>query len=229
MTLHLNEVIPIGRSLADYKAMFNLSKEDTNKKILDCASGPSSFNAEMASQGIKNITSVDPIYKLSKNEIKENFEKSFLNIEKQNNHKAKDRVWNYYKNPEELKKSRFKSTELFINDYDKGKKERRYLESKLPKLSSFKNSEFDLALCSHFLFLYSNLLSNKFHLDSIKELCRISKEVRIFPINTLANKTSPHLQKITNHFNNLGLTVTKEKVQYELQKNNNIMLSLVKS
>lgn len=41
---------------------------------------------------------------------------------------------------------------------------------------------FDLAVCSHLLFLYSEHLSEDFHVESIKELCRVAGEARIFPL-----------------------------------------------
>ena len=45
----------------------------------------------------------------------------------------------------------------------------------------FADREFDLALCSHLLFLYSEQLTADFHLASIRELCRVAGEVRVFP------------------------------------------------
>ncbi len=45
--MKLNEVVPWGRSLLEYKLMFNLSEVDLNSKILGCGDGPASFNAEM--------------------------------------------------------------------------------------------------------------------------------------------------------------------------------------
>ena len=45
--MKLNEVVPWGRTLQEYKLMFNLSEIDLNKKILGCGDGPASFNAEM--------------------------------------------------------------------------------------------------------------------------------------------------------------------------------------
>ena len=53
----------------------------------------------------------------------------------------------------------------FLADFKKGKKEGRYLEATLPHLS-FDDKEFDLALSSHFLFLYTNILNYEFHLKT---------------------------------------------------------------
>ena len=51
--------------MAEYQAMFNLDKTDLNSKILGCADGPSSFNAELRKFG-GEVTSIDPIYAFSK-------------------------------------------------------------------------------------------------------------------------------------------------------------------
>ena len=69
--------------------------------------------------------------------------------------------------------------ESFLKDFEKGKAEGRYQAGSLPHLS-FNNKDFGISLCSHFLFLYSEQLSDKFHMASIKELCRVAQEVRIF-------------------------------------------------
>ena len=42
--MKLNEVIPWGRNLEEYKLMFNLSEADLNAKILGCGDGLASFN-----------------------------------------------------------------------------------------------------------------------------------------------------------------------------------------
>ncbi len=47
--MKLENVVPWGRSLAEYQAMFALSEEELQKRILGCGDGPASFNAEMTS------------------------------------------------------------------------------------------------------------------------------------------------------------------------------------
>lgn len=66
----------------------------------------------------------------------------------------------------------------------------------LPKLD-FEESLFDLALCSHFLFFYSEQLNYEFHLASVKELLRIAVEVLIFPLLDVKTvKRSVHFDPI---------------------------------
>lgn len=67
--MKLNEVVPWGRTLQEYKLMFNLSEIDLNKKILGCGDGLASFNAEMTELGY-SVVSIDPIYEFSGNKIR---------------------------------------------------------------------------------------------------------------------------------------------------------------
>ncbi len=84
-----------------------------------------------------------------------------------------------------------------------------------------------MALCSHFLFLYSEQLSEDFHLQSIKELCRTASEARIFPLLELGAKRSRHLTAVTNRLREDGFVVKVEKVAYEFQKDGNEMLKVM--
>ena len=68
--MKLENVVPWGRNFTEYKKMFLLSNEDLKSKILSCADGPSSFNYE-SSKSNSNITSIDPIYQFSKEEIQQ--------------------------------------------------------------------------------------------------------------------------------------------------------------
>jgi len=111
----------------------------------------------------------------------------------------------------------------FLADFELGKKENRYLAGELPKFN-FKNQQFDLALCSHFLFLYSKQFSLNFHVNSIKELCRVAKEARIFPILELGSKTSRHFEKILEILTGEKCRIEIKTVPYEFQKGGNKIL-----
>ena len=78
----------------------------------------------------------------------------------------------------------------FLDDYVAGKAQGRYVDAELPDLP-FSDSSFDLALCSHFLFLYTTQLGEAFHHSAIREMCRVAAEVRIFPLLALGATPSP--------------------------------------
>ncbi len=69
----------------------------------------------------------------------------------------------------------------FLADFPPGLAEDRYRTDELPHLA-FGDGEFDLALCSHFLFLYSDHLTAGFHVAAIREMCRVAGEARVFPL-----------------------------------------------
>jgi ubiquinone/menaquinone biosynthesis C-methylase UbiE len=117
-----------------------------------------------------------------------------------------------------------RAMETFLDDYELGKRNGRYIDAGLPALP-FADNSFDLALCSHFLFLYSDQLSKQFHLQSIHEMCRIAREVRIFPLLALDNRPSPHLPESLAQLNPL-FESSIEKVPYEFQRGGNRMLRI---
>ena len=112
----------------------------------------------------------------------------------------------------------------FLADFPKGISQKRYLKSELPNLP-FTDGKFDLALCAHFLFTYSNILSTDFHVSSIVEMRRVASEVRVFPLVTqFSGETSPHLEPVISQLTSRGFQVEVRKVDYEFQKDGNQML-----
>lgn len=111
----------------------------------------------------------------------------------------------------------------FLADYDLGKPQDRYIAGSLPKLN-FDDQQFDLALCSHFLFLYSDHFSLEHHLESVLELCRVAKEVRIYPLVSLDNNTSPHLNFVIKKLQEHNIETQLQQVAYEFQQGATEML-----
>ncbi len=222
MAMILDKVVPFGRSLDEYCKMFNLTLEDKTKKIIGVGDGPASFNAEMNQAGCR-VISVDPIYVFTTKNIEKRFYEVVDPIIEQVKKSPGDWSWNYHKSPEDLRKNRIDVLNQFLNDYEGGKKEGRYRVGELPNLD-FTDNEFDIALCSHLLFLYSEHLDYEFHLKSISEMLRIAREVRVFPLLTLMLKPSQHLSDIIKEMKSNGYEVKVEAVEYELQRGGNEML-----
>jgi hypothetical protein len=215
----LDRVVPFGRSKTEYELMFALTESDRLKSIIGIGDGPASFNAEMTAAGYQ-VTSIDPIYQFTGLEIKSRFDACVDTIIEQVRNTPNNWVWSYHKSPEDLRGNREKAIAIFLEDYDRGKIEGRYLNAELPKLY-FQDKQFQLALCSHFLFLYSEHLSFEFHLESIRELCRIAEEVRIFPLLNLAQARSPYIDEISSTLAKEGISSEIIQVPYELQKGGN--------
>lgn len=203
--------------------MFNLSETDLNSEILGCGDGPASFNMELYAQGRK-MTSVDPIYQFTAAEIRSRIEATYPKIIEQLKTNRGAFIWEKIHSPDHLGKIRMAAMEKFFGDFEQGKRQHRYLASALPRLP-FKEKSFDLALCSHFLFLYPDQLTLDFHIQSIDEMIRVAKQVRIFPLLTLDGQIYPHLETVVNRIGQRHRCAF-EKVDYEFQRGGNQMLCI---
>jgi len=125
--------------------------------------------------------------------------------------------------PEALGRLRLAAMERFLFDYPAGQRDGRYVPDSLPRLG-FADATFDLALCSHCLFLYSGRLTLDFHLASIRELCRVAAETRIFPLIDLAGRPSQHITPVCAKLRDEGYAVSIQKVDYEFVKGGNEMM-----
>ncbi len=220
----LDQVVPWGRSLKEYRQMFMLSDEEMASRILGVGDGPASFNSEMKALG-HTVVSIDPIYTFSREQIEQRIDKTYDAIISQVKQKPDDFVWDFFASPEHLGCYRLERMQMFLQDFDMGKVQGRYLPLSLPKLY-FDDQQFDLAVCSHLLFLYSDQLSLDFHRQSITELCRVSREVRIFPLLALDCRTSPYISPIQSYFQDVGYPVDICPVPYEFQKGGNEMMRI---
>jgi len=221
MAMVLEKVVPFGRSLDEYQKMFNLTAADLAGQILGVGDGPASFNAEGTKRGYF-ITSIDPIYAFAGVEIQSRFDAVVDGIIEQVRNTPDDWVWSYHRSPDDLRLRRERSLRLFLEDYEMGKTVGRYITAELPSLP-FADQQFDLAVCSHFLFLYSAHFDEDFHLRSLQELLRVAKEVRVFPLLTLMLERSPYLDSMIQTLQTT-YDVAIQPVGYELQRGGNEML-----
>jgi hypothetical protein len=210
--------------MAEYQLMFDLSDQDLDRSILGCGDGPASFNSEMARLG-RRVISVDPIYALSGLQIEQRIAETYETIISQCKANLENYVWSFFRDPDELGRHRLCAMRLFLDDFERGLAEGRYLNEQLPSLS-FRDDEFDLALCSHLLFLYTEQLSLDFHIDAIIEICRVAREVRIFPLLDLRVRRSAHVEPVVSRLRAQGLSVEIVKVPYEFQRGGDEMMKI---
>ncbi len=223
MAYELKNVVPWGRNLDEYIKMFNLTDADRTKKIISFGDGPASFNSEMTKRNGK-VVSIDPIYQFSSQEIKQRIDEIKDAVIEQTRNNTNNFVWETIRDVEELEQIRLAAMANFLQDFEKGKKEKRYINHELPNKTDFNDLAFDLGLSSHFLILYSQL-GFDFHIASITEMLRVSKEIRIFPLLNLDAKDSDLLADIIEFFCS-DFVVNIQKVNYEFQKNGNKMLTI---
>jgi hypothetical protein len=223
----INKVYPWGRSFDEYCHMFRLTTGDLEQRILGCADGPASFNAAMNRRGLQ-VVSCDPLYRFDAMQIRERIEATYPEMLRRATHDRHRFVWNVIRSPEMLSEIRMAAMNEFLLDYDDGRRSGRYLAEALPQLS-FADDKFDLALCSHFLFLYSDEVSGEEHVRAVQELCRVASEVRIFPLLDMTGNRSPHVQRVFEELEKHGLQVRVEQVAYEFQGGGNEMMRITRS
>jgi hypothetical protein len=223
----LATVVPWGRSFDEYRRMFALTGADAARPILGCADGPASFNAEATARGWR-VTSCDPLYRCSADEIRARIAATFAEVIDQTRRNADEFVWDAQTIPsiDALARMRAHVMTTFLGDFDSGRRGGRYLDAELPALP-FGDGAFSLALCSHFLFLYTAQLTEAFHIASLRELGRVADEVRIFPLLALGGMPSPHLPVAVEALRRDGLEVALEAVPYEFQRGGNQMMRIV--
>jgi hypothetical protein len=105
MSIRLEQTVPFGRSLREYELMFSLSAADRRSRILDCAAGPSSFNAELTAAG-GDVRSIDPLYQFGGAEIQRQFVSTLDHVIEQVRATPQNWVWRYHRDPEDLRRNR---------------------------------------------------------------------------------------------------------------------------
>ncbi|MCC6139165.1 MAG: SAM-dependent methyltransferase [Nitrospira sp.] len=226
MGLTLNTIVPWGRSYEEYVAMFGLTETDLSRRLLGCGDGPAGFNAELTRRGGR-IVSIDPLYAFDTAQIRQRIAETHDTVMAQMREHQASYVWTTIPSIEALGRVRLSAMDLFLADYEAGTREGRYLTGALPSLP-VGNDTFDLALSSHFLFLYSALLSTDFHLQAITNMLRAAQEVRVFPLLTLDGQPSPHLGAVTEQLTRQGFHVDLQPVPYEFQRGGNTMMRIAR-
>ena len=220
----LDQVVPWGRSFDEYRRMFALTDTELGLRIIGCGDGPASFNAEATRRGTR-VVSCDPIYRYDVEQIRSRIESAYSQILEQTRLNLDDFVWTWIRSVDELGAVRMAAMNDFLGDYAAGKAQARYIDAELPNLP-FRDLSFDLALCSHFLFLYTTQLGEAFHESAIREMCRVASEVRIFPLLALGTTVSPLVGRMAASFGRQGFRVAIETVPYEFRRGGNEMMRI---
>jgi hypothetical protein len=196
-TFAFTKVLFFGRTLAEYEQMFNFVASDwIGRNVLDCPGGPASFTAETNALGINTIA-CDPLYSEDIETLKQRIE---LEIPECLERQAKvQHLFDPDKKPS-YPQQKMQAFHRFLDDLSSPTASGHYVSGALPNLP-FANDSFDVALSGNFLFLYSDYkeggmlfdspFTYEFHLASILEFLRVSREIRIYPIK------GPHKESVS--------------------------------
>ncbi|GAB0492145.1 hypothetical protein MMPV_003405 [Pyropia vietnamensis] len=225
--MELSSVIPWGRTAEEYERMFGLSRPtDLRRRVLGVADGPASFNAEWTAAG-GTVLSVDPLYAATSQAIASRYAEVRTQVLAAVAANSGAYVWGdgpgQLRDLTDMADRRDAAMAAFAADFDAGRRAGRYIPGSLPSLPLPTDST-ELALVSHFLFLYSREVDEAAHVAAVDELLRVAPEARIFPLLTLAGDSSPHLGAVVRHAEQRGWAVRVERVAYEVQRDGNQML-----
>lgn len=181
-SLELSKVVLLGRTLDEYRRYFGLDLQSLRgKRVLDIASGVSSFCAEAHDCGI-DATAFDLIYDRSTDEIRNHCEPD-LDFVVAEIGRVKAYRWDFYQSPAGMRAYRERAYQRFLKDYETHGPQ-RYVAGRLPNLP-FADATFDLTLASYLLFVYEEqaVFDYDFHKRSILEIMRVTRgEARIYPL-----------------------------------------------
>jgi hypothetical protein len=222
MPIQYTDILPWGRSFDEYTRMFDLTASELNLSILGCGDGPASFNVECNQRG-GHVTSVDPLYRFSRAAIERRIAETYDEVIQQTGANQEKFIWDVIPSLEALGRIRMESMQRFLASYRQGKAEGRYIPGELPGLP-FPDRTFDLALSSHFLFLYTEYLTLEFHVSAIYEMLRVAREIRIFPLLDMNARESQYLSGVLESFQKYDPEI--RTVNYEFQRGGNKMLLL---
>jgi len=222
----IDRVAFIGRTYEEYVRLFDLDDSILRTgPVLDCPAGASSFTAEACKKGF-DVKACDILYERPLNLLHEKGKRDIDYIYGEVMKKWHLFRWDHYKDRDGLVSYRNRALELFLEDYQKGFEEGRYIEAQLPSLP-FADNAFALVLSSHFLFLYGDRLSLEFHIASLDEMARISRgEIRVYPLTGLDTKPYPYLDRVMEHMVTRGFMTEIVRVPFEFQKGSDRMMRI---
>lgn len=208
------------RSAAEYRAMFGLTTaEEAAASVLDCCAGGSGFAAETAAR----VIAVDPAYALSQRDLAERVRAALHDGDQIIGAHAKYFDWSWYGEPARRADLRTAAARHFLDDFREYPG--RYLAAALPNLP-FAAGSFDLVLCSHLLFTWSDVLDAEWHGKALAELIRVARyEARVYPLVVQGTgQPVAFLDDLRAGLRAAGYRSRIQRVPYRFQKNADRML-----
>lgn len=212
-----------GHHLDEYRDMFDLPEAALGMRFLEFQSGISAFQADLRGQAA-HMVSYDTWFDLDKKSLQQIAEASFsarLAQIKQRS-EAFD-LGRYAGSLDKLVSYRRQGIQEFLQDYELGLAEGRYLaasQSKLPFADYF----FDYALSAHHFFSINAPATLDYYINTIEELARAAKEVRIFPLVDAQGVPSELLGPVILALQQRNYGIELRDVAYHLQPKGNAML-----
>jgi hypothetical protein len=219
----MRKLVLWGHNVDEYRGMFDLSEDDMNARILEYGCGPNAVNARQFHEDHEAV-SCDPLFVLDKDILYSKSVMIFAEMADEiRKHQDQFDFSQCGGSLDALIEQRQKGLKEFFADYEQGKDEGRYYGAADYHLP-FPDFSFDFALSAHYLFADLDEQTVDFHLNVIRELARVAKEVRIFPLIDRDGKTSEFLGPVLLQLQQEGYGAEVREVDYHLHKAENAML-----
>jgi SAM-dependent methyltransferase len=218
----MSPVLISARSFAEYLAMFDLATPDlADRTVIDVAAGGSDFAVTAAGFGA-HVVAVDAAYAVEPDVLSAQLtDYTGTGLAIVDGHPDRF-TWDWYGSRAARDEMRRQAAQRFT--IDRLESPGRYVAGALPSLP-FRDDAFDLVLCSHLLFTWSEVLDRSWHHDAILELARIGGEVRLFPLVVQATGDPVDwLPSLCDELRGAGLGIEERQVPYEFQTGANRML-----
>lgn len=218
----MRELALWGEQVDEYQQMFGLDDADFGLRLFEYGSGATAVNAQLHAR-FQSMVSCDPLFSLNPVNLVQEVSRLFKEATQNIMATRSQYDFSAYGSFEALIEKRRQGVEKLLLDYPLGQVEKRYLSFEQETLP-FEDFTFDIALSSYYLFSGKEIQGADFHLNSIRELARVAKEVRIFPLIDREGRPSPLLGPVLLGLqqNNYGVEI--REVKYLLQLGGHAML-----
>lgn len=214
-----------GHHFGEYQDMFDLPKISEHQKIIEFACGPTSVNQEL-SQKSNQVVSVDPWFELDLQKMRKRFVENFdFQIDNIKTHPERFDL-KKYGGIDQLIEQRQKGMRTFFDDFEAGWQQGRYQHIQMDKVLPFDNACFDYALCANYLFTDLIHQDIEFHVHWIKEMARVARDVRIYPLTNYKAKPSEILGPVLLALQHQGYQVSIQEVPFRFVPESKAMLKV---
>jgi len=214
-SLQLPSVAFFGRTFDEYSHCLGFSRSAVRGcRVLDVAAGPSSFTAEARTHGATPVA-VDPLYGCTPQTLATYVQLDYDRMFREMRRVESLLTYRYFPSFAAAEASRRSAAAKFLADYEDGFVQGRYVGGALPRLP-FADKAFDLTLCAHLFFLYAARFDYVWHLQSCRELVRVTAgEVRIHPVCGLGGQPYPELARLQADLREAGIAARVIQVDYK--------------
>ncbi|WP_112263240.1 hypothetical protein [Lentzea terrae] len=179
----LDRILVTSRDFDEYLLMFGLDEHEVlGTSVLDCPGGASDFTAAVCARG-GTAVSADPLYAAGPDEVGAVVSAHLDRAVARAAEAAAMYDLGWAGGVDGYVARRRRASARFLADFtaDRSGGGGRYVAAALPALP-FADHTFGLTLVPNLLFTYANLFDGRWHLAALRELMRVSAEVRVHPL-----------------------------------------------